>query len=208
MLHPEALLPGTLPLLERLMRLEALDPFALVGGTALALRYGHRISVGLDLFAADLDVEELVKAMQAEFGSSFRYEPPALRSIGIFGFVDEVKVDIVRYPHPRIAEISTVDGVRMYADDDIAAMKVQAVLGRGRKKDFWDLAELLQHYDLERIMDWHTRKYPNQMLAISIPNALVYFSDAEESEEPASLRPWTWPDVKGIIRDAVDRYLR
>lgn len=57
-------------------------------------------------------------------------------------------------------------------------------------------------------MDWHTRKYPNQMLAISIPNALVVFSDAEESEEPASLRPWTWPDVKGIIRDAVDRYLR
>ena len=190
------------------MQLDALNQFALVGGTALALRYGHRISVDLDLFAAELDVEELVKAMQAEFGSSFRYEPPALRSIGIFGFVDEVKVDIVRYPHPRIAEFSTVDGVRMYADDDIAAMKVQAVLGRGRKKDFWDLAELLQHYDLERIMDWHTRKYPNQMLAISIPNALVVFSDAEESEEPASLRPCTWADVKGIIRDAVDRYLR
>ncbi len=208
MLHTEALLAGTLPILERLMRIEALDQFALVGGTALALRYGHRVSVDLDLFSAELDHERLVGVMRAEFGTAFRYEPPAQRSIGIFCYVEEVKVDMVRYPHPRIADIVTVDGVRMYADDDIAAMKIQAILGRGRKKDFWDLAELLEHYDLDRIINWHSMKYPNQMLAISIPNALVYFNDAEESEEPAALRRWTWSEVKHIVRDAVDRHLR
>lgn len=208
MLHTEALIPGTLPILERLMSLEALDQFALVGGTALALRHGHRLSVDLDLFGQELRHDELVATLQAEFGTSFRYEPSAQKTIGIFCYIDEVKVDIIRYPHPCIAELVTVAGVRMYADDDIAAMKIQAILGRGRKKDFWDLAELLQYHDLAHIAECHSRKYPNQLLAISIPNALVYFSDAEESEAPLSLKDQTWDEVKQVIRHAVNQYLR
>jgi hypothetical protein len=37
-------------------------------------------------------------------------------------------------------------------------MKIQAILGRGKKKDFWDLFELLQHYSLQQIIDWHKQK--------------------------------------------------
>ena len=50
MLHTEAVEPGTLSLLTELMAAPALHAFSLVGGTALALRYGHRNSVDLDLF--------------------------------------------------------------------------------------------------------------------------------------------------------------
>ncbi|MBK9147429.1 MAG: nucleotidyl transferase AbiEii/AbiGii toxin family protein [Flavobacteriales bacterium] len=190
------------------MRLEALDQFALVGGTALALRYGHRLSVDLDLFGHELQHEAMVEALRSEFGASFSYEPPAQKSIGVFCFIDGIKVDIVRYPHPRIAEVTTVGDVRMYADDDIAAMKVQAILGRGRKKDFWDLAELIRHRTLASVIDCHARKYPNQMLAISIPNALVYYADAEESEVPVSLKQQTWEGVKQVVRNAVEEFLR
>jgi hypothetical protein len=86
-------------------------------------------------------------------------------------------------------------------------MKIQAILGRGKKKDFWDLHELLTHYSLQQIMDWHKQKYPNQMLAISIPNAITYFVDADESETPVSFKKQTWEGVKKDISRVVSDYL-
>lgn len=208
MLHTEALVSGTLPVLERLMRMGSLDQFDLVGGTALALRHGHRISVDIDLFGHDLEQDIIVDALKREFGKSFIYEPPLGKSIGIFGFIDDVKLDIVRYPTSRISDLEVVDGIRMYSDDDISAMKVQAILSRGKKKDFWDLAELLQHYPLSTIIANHEKKFPDQRYAISTPNALIYFVDAENSETPVCLKDRTWSEVKDIVRDAVEHYLR
>lgn len=91
---------------------------------------------------------------------------------------------------------------------DIAAMKIQAILGRGKKKDFWDLYELLQRYSMQQLIDWHKQKYPSQMLAISIPNAISYFSEAEESETPVSFKKQTWKGVKKGIQRVVSDYLR
>ena len=101
-----------------------------------------------------------------------------------------------------------MDGIRYYSSADIAAMKIQAVLGRGRKKDFWDIYELLQHYSLQQMMDWHKQKFPSQMLAISIPHAITYFVDADESETPVSFKKQTWESVKTGIRKTVSDYLR
>lgn len=61
---------------------------------------------------------------------------------------------------------------------------------------------------LKKLMDWHKQKYPSQMLAISIPNALTYFTDAEESEEPVSLKGQTWESIKKAIQKKVSDYLR
>jgi hypothetical protein len=92
---------------------------------------------------------------------------------------------------------------------DISAMKVHKILlGHANKKDFWDLYELLQHYSLQQIMDWHKQKYPNQMLAISIPHAITYFVDAEESETPVSFKKQNWGLVKSGISKAVRDYLK
>lgn len=74
-------------------------------------------------------------------------------------------------------------------------MKIQAILGRRKKKDFWDLYELLQHFSLQQIIDWHKLKYPSQMLAISISQANTYFVDAGESETPVSFKKQTWECV-------------
>ncbi len=208
MLHLEALPAGTLPVLERLMGLPALSGHALVGGTALALRYGHRLSVDLGLFASEQDHDALQAALVTEFGSTLQYEPGRGRSIGLFCYINGVKVDIVKYPHPLITPLETFGTVRMVGDADVGTMKIQALLGRGKKKDFWDLAVLLQHHGLDDIIAWHERKYPSQLLAISIPSAITYFTDAEESEDPISLQGQTWEGVKDSIRKAVSDYLR
>ena len=87
-------------------------------------------------------------------------------------------------------------------------MKIQAILGRGKKKDFWDVAELLRHYDLSQMIDFHKAKYPNQMLLISIPQALIYFKDAEDSDEPISFKKQTWTKIKEAIREKVQEFLK
>jgi predicted nucleotidyltransferase component of viral defense system len=190
------------------MELPSLQAFSLVGGTALSLRYGHRSSVDLDLFFHEkYDQLRIENELIREFGPGFEFES-GHKSFGIFCTINKIKVDIVYFPHQPIAAFEIKDKIRMYSSADIAAMKIQAILGRAKKKDFWDLFELLQHYSLQQLMDWHKQKYPSQMLAISIPNAITYFVEADESETPVSFKNQTWESVKKGISKAVSDYLR
>jgi hypothetical protein len=189
------------------MGVESLKPFSLVGGTALALRYGHRSSIDLDLFYhIKFSHQIIIKELETTFGNRFVYKQQQTQ-FGIFCFIDNIKVDFVYYPHLPIEEIKEEDNIRMYNSADISAMKIQAILGRGTKKDFWDLHELLKHYTLQQLMDWHKQKYPSQMLAISIPHAITYFADADQSETPVSFKNQTWEQVKKDISKIVSDYL-
>ena len=208
MLHTETVEPGTFSLLKRLMALPLFQPFSLVGGTALSLRFGHRSSVDIDMFCHEkFDQSQIIREFEAVFGDKFVYKQQHTQ-FGIFCFIDNIKVDFVHYPHRQIAVIETIDEIRFYSNADIAAMKIQAVLGRAKKKDFWDLLELLQNYSLQQIIDWHKQKFPGQMLAISIPHAITYFVDAEDSEESVSFKNQTWVGVKKGIQQAVRDYLK
>lgn len=208
MLHIQTVEPRTLSLLKKLMTIPSLQPFSLVGGTALSLRYGHRSSVDLDLFFHEkFDYKSIENELMLEFGSDFEYES-GHKNFGIFCYIQKIKVDIIYFPHLPIAAIDEEDKIRMYSSADISAMKIQAILGRAKKKDFWDLHELLQHYPLQQLIDWHKQKYPSQMLAISIPNAISYFAEAEESETPVSFKNQTWERIKKGISEAVSDYLR
>jgi len=190
------------------MAMPSLRMFSLVGGTALALRYGHRSSIDLDLFFHEkFDHTSIENELIQEFGSEFDYES-GHKNFGIFCHIQKVKVDFVYFPHRPIVEIMEEDNIRFYSSKDIGAMKIQAIFGRAQKKDFWDLYELLQHYSLKQLIDWHKQKYPSQMLAISIPNAITYFTDADESDPPVSFKGQTWEAVKKGINRAVSDYLR
>ena len=95
----------------------------------------------------------------------------------------------------------------MFSDEDIIAMKVQATLGRGKKKDFWDIAELLETYTVEDFVKFHKEKYNTQNLLITVPQAISYFADAEESEDPISLKGQSWDNIKAKIQEKVSEYL-
>ena len=205
MLHTETVEPGTFSLLKKLMEASIIfRQFSLVGGTTLALRYGHRSSEDLDLFSHEkFNHQLIITELEDKFKHRFVYKQQNTQ-FGIFCFIDNVKVDIVYFPHLPISGIEEENKIRMYSNADIAAMKIQAILGRAKKKDFWDLYELLQHYSLQQLIDWHKQKYPSQMLAISIPHAISYFADADESETPVSFKNQTWDQIKkGISEKSV-----
>ena len=200
--------PNTLRILKQLMLVHEMKDFCLVGGTALSLYYGHRISVDLDLFSVQrFENEKIIQSLEKNF-KGFFYRG-SNNPIGIFGAIDDVKLDLVNYyHHPLIEEPLVIDGIRIYHQHDILAMKISAILKRGVKKDFWDIAELLNHFSIQDFIDYYTKKFPSQQLMIGIPYAMIYFADAEESEDPVSLKGQTWESVKAFISEKVSEYLK
>ncbi len=198
----------TLNVLKGLMEIPELNNFNLAGGTALALYFGHRKSIDVDLFSTeDFSNETLVSPLEKKF-SGFAYRNTN-NPIGLFGFIDDVKVDFVKHhQHPLIENPLVENGIRLLSIPDLMAMKIAAIMKRGVKKDFWDIAELLQHFSVEQFIGYYTLKYPSQQLLISVPFALTYFIDAEESEEPVSLKGQTWKSVKKYIQRQVSDYLK
>lgn len=207
MLHYSTVDSTTLSLLNKLMDLKELSTCSLVGGTALSLKYGHRKSIDIDLFSTEeIAIEPLVNRLINEFKLDFTYEKQQPK-FGLFCYIKNVKVDIIHYPHPLLKPIEVIDNIKLFSELDIAAMKINAILGRGVKKDYFDLAELLKHFSLEDIINAYQTKYPNQHYLISIPNALTYFVDAENSPNPISLNKTSWEEVKNTLKIAVRNYL-
>ena len=194
MLHYETIIPETHSLLEKLSALPVLKDVRLVGGTALALQLGHRTSVDLDFFGRiNADSEELRDILR-EVG---RVEVASVsKNINIF-WINGVKVDMVNYPYPWLDLPIVEDGVRLASLNDIAAMKVSAIVNRGTKKDFIDLYTLLLHFALDEILDMYSRKYSDGSLFI-VMKSLTYFDDAETDPMPT-----TWETVKDFLRKVV-----
>ena len=123
------------------------------------------------------------------------------KNINIF-WINGVKVDMVNYPYPWLDPPIVEDGVRLASLNDIAAMKVSAIVNRGTKKDFIDLYTLLQHFALDEILDMYSRKYSDGSLFI-VMKSLTYFDDAETDPIPNVLNDTTWETVKDFLRKVV-----
>ena len=82
---------------------------------------------------------------------------------------------------------------------DIAAMKLAAVAGRGRKRDFYDIHFLLQQFSLRQIIDFYNQKYEDGS-EMMVARSLTFFDDADTDEPPRLLASdISWSDVKKKI---------
>ena len=190
---------STFTLLEELINLPFLEEFNLVGGTALSLQLGHRISVDLDLFNVEpFDIFNLRKSLDNHFGKRINIISSEKNRLGIFCFIDDVKIDICKHLFPLLNKPIIIEGIRMWSLEDIAASKVYAISNRGTRKDFWDLDLLLDHFSFYEIAGFYEKRYGHQ-LAISIAKMLVYFDTADDSDNPDCLLNKNWEGVKKSI---------
>lgn len=194
-LHYEAAPAPLIDLLKRLMGEPLLDDFRLVGGTALALQLGHRISVDIDLFSGAAFDVEVVSELLSE--SYFVKEMEVAKNT-IRGEIGGIKVDVMSHRYPMIGDLSSVDGIRLASLQDIAAMKLNAIANRGSKKDFWDYAELLGHFDREAMLGFFAEKYTDENVWY-VEKSLSYFEDAEAEPDPRDLRGLNWAEVKRMV---------
>lgn len=158
-LHEEAVTPELKEILNRLMAIKELEPFRLVGGTALALLYGHRSSVDIDLFAAgDVDIKKLPEILRTNFGDGF-YLNGAMQN-GISGTVEGVKLDIFDWKVPFVDDPILFDDIRIASPTDIFAYKCEAIIDRRSEKDFCDIGLLMKHFSLEILIRAFRQRYP------------------------------------------------
>lgn len=202
MLHYETIEPHTLELLKKLQAIPLLRNTRLVGGTSLALQLGHRKSVDLDLFGNVVcEREELLEALRT-CGNVIQLK--ASTNINIFS-IDGVKVDIVNYAYPWLEEAIVEDGVVLARIQDIAAMKVNAVIGRGTRKDFIDIANIMKTYTLPQVLHFYFAKYPDASMFLAA-KSLAYFEDAEADPMPFMFSKESWAEIKAYISKQYEDY--
>lgn len=185
-----------------------LADYQLVGGTNLAIRLQHRKSVDLDLFCHKkfdrYDSECLARILKERFGEALRLTD--ISQVGVFTLIEGVKVDFVKNPYPFIDKSETIQGFRLAGLKDISAMKLSAVSGRGTKKDFYDLYELLHTFSLEEMLKYFRQKTQVEGTQ-HVLRALTYFSDAEETRNPhnevVSIKNTSWDAVKEKMENCV-----
>ena len=205
MLSLQTVLPDTLELLRVLMRQPLLSDMRLVGGTSLALQYGHRRSVDLDFFGHTTeDVEELTGVMKDCAENVVRGN--CLKRIKAY-YLNNIKVDVVNYDYPWIDKPVVEDGLRLASPKDIAAMKVNAVIGRGTKKDFVDMYFLLKHYSFDDLIRFYLQKYTDGSEYRALLS-MSYFVDADPQPMPYMFQPVEWNTIKDKILHQVELYNR
>lgn len=202
MLHTKTVSSDTLELLKKLQGFEYLKDFRLVGGTALALQLGHRISVDLDLFSYEVNLPEQFQMLLANSG--IKVENVMLSSrIQIFN-LNQTKTDFVNYCYKWISEPIIKESILMASPEDIAAMKLSAITNRGTIKDFVDLYFLLDLFDLKQMLSFYKMKYP-EAAEFLVLKSLIYFEDAESEPLPKMLINTNWEKIKARIMDTVQK---
>lgn len=124
----------------------------LAGGSALALHLGHRYSLDFDFFTPKhFDSENFAEQLK-KIGD---FQKTQLLDDTILGVFNTVKFSLFHYNYPLIANLHEFQGIKIADLREIAAMKLEAIVGRGNKRDFIDLYFLTQKYSLEEIFNFY-----------------------------------------------------
>lgn len=178
----------------------------LAGGTALALSAGHRVSVDLDFFTRDRDIDttELINSVSR----AGEWKTTMERKNTLYGELHGAKVSFISYPFfipkQKFIHYGTIGVLQ---PKDIGVMKIVAISQRGRKRDFFDLYWCANHVEpLETIIRRLKTQYPSVAHDYHhILKALVYFEDAESDPSPEITFKASWSDIKKFFWKEIPR---
>ncbi len=198
MLRKETVSSATLDLLKTLIKDDLLQDFFLVGGTALALQIGHRISIDIDLFSlVPFNEDEMLSELEEKY--KFRLDYQSKNTLK--GEIEGVKVDLVRHNYPLVKPLLLGEDVRMASIEDISAMKLNALAVNGtRVKDFIDIAYLSSQFTLSQMINSYEHKYETRNPTMII-KALDYHHDIN-FDEPIKMvdSDYQWRDIQERLK--------
>ncbi|GEP97359.1 nucleotidyl transferase AbiEii/AbiGii toxin family protein [Chitinophaga cymbidii] len=198
-----------------LMAAPAFASFRLVGGTALSLHLGHRMSIDIDLFTdapyESIDFIEQENYLKNKYAYFYKTGDGLINAMGGSYYVgdsedENLKVDLYYSMEPFIQPAHEEDGVRMATVNEIAAMKMDVIRRTGRKKDFWDIDEMMDTYALEDLIKLHEQRHPYTHNEEELLLQLVNFKQADGDFDPDCKRGKIWELVKYNMLEAVEKY--
>lgn len=238
MINPKLLPTKSQKVFKVLSQMPIWDDFYIGGGTGLILRFGHRISADFDLFSPTNRlssperriIHQLLKKsgktiVESTREGSFRvtfegvtlgffhYDYPLMKPLEKFGKVHPAliakKVQEKRISSRLISKsLNDRCRVKIASLEDIALMKIAAIIGRGSKKDFIDVYFILKNgIKLPKLLKLSRKKFSHvRDVSIQALQALVYFDDANDEPMPRMSSPIKWKTVKSFFIKEVTKY--
>lgn len=107
---------------------------------------------------------------------------------------------LFKYEYPLLRHPDQYGNLKIANCLDVAAMKLDAISGRGAKKDFIDLFFLMDIFSLLDLFKAYDEKYGVEIgNEYHLLKSLVYFEDAENQPMPKMLKPVEWSEIKKTI---------
>lgn len=171
------------------------NDFVLVGGTAIALRLGHRRSEDFDFFRqTSFDSVKLLSDLQQQF----EYKSSQVSIGTLKGSLLGVKVEFLQHGFPTLktGDILPEYSVYVASLEDLSAMKLMAVSHRSTKKDFMDIYTLAMRFKpLKDLLNFYKAKYDSADIGHVI-RSLTHFSPADKNPNPQMVLKVSWEKVK------------
>jgi hypothetical protein len=182
----------------------------LAGGSAVALHLGHRRSNDLDFFSVSASLN-LTEMRDRIIDAAPDVEIVSVTDACVRLRLESAAVDIVRYRYaPLEAPRPGPHGVLVAGLTDLATMKLAAIAGRGLRRDFWDLYEILRSgIPLEQAAAAYLTRFGlHESDLYHVARALTYFEDAEADPAfPAGLSKKKWGQIKAFFKEHAPRLL-
>ena len=209
-LHYQTVSPILIDYLHKLMAHPAFKDFYLVGGTSLALQRGHRLSIDIDLFTCipygQMNTAEIEAALIEMFPYTDRIEELHNSQMVYSLYIGDNKENCIKldlcYDDALIFPLIEVGGFRLASEKEIAAMKIQAITQKEqRRKDFWDIHELLESYTLPEMVEWGTQRYPWSVTKESVKDGIERLPQIKDFTEVICMKGKYW---EFIVEDLLD----
>ena len=198
--------------LKKIMSINEFNCFRLVGGTSLSLQLGHRESVDIDLFTdaeyGSLDFAILENRLKSIFPHIESMETDII-GMGKSFYVGNDKDNLIKldvfYTDAFVFPMLEVESIRLASIEEIVAMKLEVIGQGGRKKDFWDLHELLEYFSIDEMIEFYAKRYPFNFTRDKIIQQLTDFNTAEDDFLPICYKNKVWEIIKLDIEEEVKK---
>lgn len=196
--HWETVPSDTREIISVLGEIPEVRPFYLAGGTALALRLGHRISRDLDLFVDTEDFRDAWRhSIEQQLNQAFTVKTNQDSPLGLVLEVQGVDVGLFTYGYPILDPTNTALGLRIAGVTDVGLMKLDAIAGRGFRRDFYDVYFVSQHIPLDALFEASRKKFPYvRGFPMRVLRSLVDFDIADMQSDPIMINQVSWETVK------------
>lgn len=185
-------------LLKSITEAVSIPEYYMIGGTALSLQLGLRESFDFDFcvplqFNNEILLEELEKMGEVKIKQNQKGTCDVV--------LDGVQISFFYYPNKVINEFvhtTEMPKLKIASILDIAIMKIVAIGGRGAKKDFFDLYNIIKKCNIskEELARGLVQKCGEKTNYVNIIMGLSYFEDAEQEILPKTFVDYNWEEIK------------
>jgi hypothetical protein len=187
-------------------KLKSFKEGILVGGTALFLQIGHRLSFDLDIFfEREIKRQDLLKLKKL-----FKIKTIELNTPDQLNLItsDNVRITLVHYPYKPLFKLISTISLPLLSVKDIALDKAFTIGRRPLWRDYVDLFFILKEdfIDIATIIKSAQKKFGIEFNERLFLNQVSYFKDLKATKISFVAGKYSFNEIKDFLERKVKEY--